>query len=132
MPKKTSEQLRTQVVEQRKKGASYTQIAATLKQQGTPLSKPTLVAILKEAGLTKSAPVVASPSVNTSSPPTPTGPAKPSSLAPAASNGVDDFMPKPQRKTATHPVEYECDKCGAEFTADPDDQLPEVCPECGG
>ena len=128
VPKKTPEQLREQVVELRKKNVSYTRIEKAMVEQGTPLSRPTLIKILREAGLTKSA-SAASSSASTSSPPTQTRESR-SLPAPATSNGVDEFMPKAPAKKV-EPKEYECDNCGAEFTADDPADLPEACPRCG-
>lgn len=133
MPKKTLEEVREKVVQLRKGGATYTQIERNPEtinpDTGKPLARPTLIKILREAGLTKRANAEA----QTTPPPSSAGmPSKTPSLpVPASSNGVDDFMPKAPKK-APSSVEFQCDQCGTEFIGTEDDPLPEVCPECGG
>lgn len=138
MPKKTPEDLREKVVALRKAGATYTQIEANPDtrnpETGQKLARPTLIKILREAGLTKGVRAEAvthpqqsgkTPSGNQSMPVQP--------VSPAASNGVDDFMPKAAKVKVTpkRKVEFQCSECGAEFVGDEDDELPEECPECG-
>ena len=134
MPKKTSEEIREKVVALRKGGATYTQIEAQIvsPETGQKLARPTLIKILKEAGLTKAANAAAitpppssvkTPSENQSKP-VPTY---------SSSDGVADFMPKQTVKVTTpkKKVEFQCQECGTEFIGDDGDELPETCPECG-
>lgn len=131
MPKKTPEEIREQVVSLRKGGASYTQIQRQVvsPETGQPLTRPTVIKILREAGLTKGARAAAPPTSQEQSGRTPSS--GPSKLAPSSSNGVDDFMPpKVQKPVVVNRVQ--CDQCGTTFQYEDGDDLPEICPECGG
>lgn len=144
MPKKASETMREQVVALRKTGATYAQIEAkvTNPETGRPIARPTTIKILREAGLTRPLGHVGAAKATTPSPSATTPSAPPSTSAPAnsplpvsPSDGVIDFMPKtkPTDKKApdAEPVDFECEHCGAEFTADTEDDIPDECPECG-
>ena len=136
MPKKTPEPQRDIVVSLRRGGATYTQIEADPRtvnpDTGKPLSRPTLIKILKEAGLTRSASAGA-----TTRQPSSRGveAGAPNGVAPTSStDGVSDFMPKTATKKAEpagEPIDFECSVCGAEFVADSEADLPDACPECG-
>jgi len=135
LPKKTPEPQRDIVVSLRRGGATYTQIEADPRtvnpDTGKPLARPTLIKILKEAGLTKSA-SAASTTKNGASASTPSS--SPSMPVHASSDGVSDFMPKTATKKAEpagEPIDFECSVCGAEFVADSEADLPAACPECG-
>lgn len=146
MPKKLPEELREKVVQLRKEGRTYAEIEAMVvnPETGKPIQRPTTIQVLKEAGLTRPASSAAKSATGPASSPPPRTAAAPSGApqaarqsAPprAAGNGVDEFMPKdakPKKPAAAGPIEFECEHCGSEFTADSEDDLPEVCPECGG
>jgi hypothetical protein len=143
MPKKTPESIREQVVALRKAGNTYTQIEAQVvnPETGRPIQRPTTIKILKEAGLTRAASSAARAGTGPASSPSPRTAAGASGVPPAATssvplargNGVDEFMPKvkAQAKAPAAPVDFECEHCGAEFTADSEADVPETCPECG-
>lgn len=142
MPKKLPEQVREKVVQLRKAGRTYAEIEAmvTNPETGQPIARPTLISVLKEAGLTRGVSSAAKQATGAVSSPPPTTAAAPSGAPPAArpsaqparGNGVDEFMPKDKPKPKAQPIDFQCEHCGTEFTADSEDDLPDVCPECGG
>lgn len=126
MPKKTSEEIREKVVALRKSGATYTQIEKQVisPETGEPLARPTLIKILKEAGLTTPKGPRQVPAASSATQ------ARPTSAPSASSNGVSDFMPKNQPKRKVY-QEFVCEHCGMEFVGPEDEEPPETCPECG-
>lgn len=131
MPKKIPEELRMKAVELRKKGATYTQIEAEVvnPETGEPIQRPTLIKILKEAGLTRARAAATTPPSSSAGTPS-TNQSKPAPTSSiSASNGVSEFMPKPRPKAKVE-VEFECEHCGTEFVCEEGDDLPETCPEC--
>lgn len=153
MPKKLPEAVREKVVQLRKEGRTYAEIEAMVvnPETGQRLARPTTIKVLKEAGLTRAASSADKQATGPASSPPPRTAAAPSaaqtagqpSVPLARTNGVDEFMPaakkaaakaSPKTKPNADPseaFEFECDGCGAEFTADSEDDVPDACPECG-
>lgn len=131
MPKKTPEQVREKVVALYKEGRTYTEMEKT-----SGLARPTIIRIVKEAGLTGRRKLGVHANVEKVTPP-PSSVGSPSvnQSLPVLESGVHEFMPEkkaaPRRNVADEAGEFECDNCGAEFTFDAGDELPDACPECG-
>lgn len=131
MPKATDEATALKIVELKKQGKSYTEIASAAQ-----VTEPTVTKVLKRAGLAKSRP--RKPKTVPTSTPAPNSSEKPGSApsnSGSAGNGLDDFIPrvaKPEVQSAKAPIgEMSCDNCGATFTYDDPNDLNESCPECG-